>query len=162
VKVHVSVGVLFLSVVALSGCARLNVQWDEARIHDFAPYRTFTFAPDPGVAPGLTPDRADQSRSNRDLAKRELRSGLEGRGYAHAAANADFVIHYWLGNAAKDGLEPSGSQRQGELDVWFINPGDQQRFWGGWASMTLYQDIDGADEIREACGRLLEDVPVRN
>ncbi len=138
------------------------MEWDEERIRDFLPYQTFGFAPPPRMSPALDAARADQRRKNRELAHQELRRGLEERGYTHSADAPDLVVHYWLGEASKDVYQPYGTQRQGELDVWFVDPKKETRVWGGWATLTLWEDIDGAAEIREACARLLEDVPERS
>ena len=66
-----------------------------------------------------------------------------------------------MGEKMAETFQPHDQRREGELDVWLVRQGERDRFWHGWASLTLYEQIDATDEIREACVKVLGPVPPR-
>lgn len=152
---------VLIAALALTwvGCPSLRVEWADYNPGSFAPMDRFAFAPEPQLA--ANPGRADleRRRANRALATGEIRAVLEAKGYTHDAAAPAYVVHLWMGEASKDMDQPYGSNLQGELDVWFVRQGETDRFWHGWAALTLYGEIDATDEIKEAALQVLAPVP---
>lgn len=152
-----------LAGVALTwiGCPSLHVEWADYNPGSFAPMDRFAFAPEPQLSANAGRADLEIRRANRALATREMREALEAKGYQHDAASPDYTVHFLMGEGAKDVYQPYGSNLQGELDVWFVRRGETDRFWHGWAALTLYGEIDATEEIKEAAVRVLGPVPPR-
>ena len=106
-------------------------------------------------------DVAERQRDH-DVAIQELRTALEDKGYEHDSKQPDDIVHFWIGQRSGDAFQPyEGQAARGEPDVWFSRPGNNERFWSGWAHITLYGTIDSETEIRKAVKRLIDDLPAR-
>lgn len=152
---------VMIAALALTwvGCPSLRVEWADYNPGSFAPMDRFAFAPEPKLSANAGRADLEMRRGNRALATREMRAVLEAKGYTHDATAADFVLHFQMGEGSKDVYQPYGRNLQGELDVWLVRKGQKDRFWHGWAALTLYGEIDATEEIKEAAVRVLQPVP---
>jgi hypothetical protein len=144
------------------GCTSLRIEFDPDRSRDFVDLHRFAFAPGPDLRPSAGQADVAERQRNRDVAIRELREALQEKGYEHDSGKPDYMVHLWLGQSSGDAFQPyEGQASRGELDVWFSRPGTNDRFWAGWAYITLYGTIDAEDEISKAVALLIADVPGR-
>lgn len=149
------------AALALVGCPSLHTEWADYNPTSFAPMASFAFAPEPRLSTDMSRVDLETRRANRALATGEMRAALEAKGYTHDAASPDFVVHFLMGERYRETSRPEDMTLQGELDVWFVRRGERDRFWHGWAEITLYGKIDATEEIREASVKVLETVPSR-
>ena len=151
-----------LAALTASACTSLRVEFDPERSRDFADLHRFAFAPGPDLRPSAGQTDVAERQRNRDVALQELREALREKGYEHDSGKPDYLVHFWLGQSSRDAFQPyDGQAARGELDVWFSRPGTNDRFWSGWAYVTLYGRIDAENEIRKAVELLVADVPAR-
>jgi len=151
-----------MAVVASTGCTSLGVEFDPDRSRDFVDLQRFSFAPGPDLRPSAGQADVAERQRNRDVARQGLRQELEKKGYEHDSVKPDYIVHFWLGRSFGDAFQPyEGQAARGELDVWFSRPGKKDRFWSGWAYVSLYGRIDAEQEVRKAVELLVADVPAR-
>jgi hypothetical protein len=151
-----------LAVLASTGCTSLRVEFDPDRSRDFVDLHRFSFAPGPDLRPSAGQADVAERQRNRDVALQGLRQELEKKGYEHDSVKPDYIVHFWLGRSSGDAFQPyEGQAARGELDVWFSRPGKNDRFWSGWAYVSLYGRIDAEQEVRKAVELLVADVPAR-
>ena len=153
---------LALAALALLGCPSLRAEWADYNPQSFQPMASFAFAPEPKLSTDMSRVSLETRKANRALATREIRAQLEATGYAYDPGSADFVVHFLMGEVSKDDFQVYQQGLQGELQIWLVRRGERDRFWDGWAHMTLYGKIDVREEIEQAVVKVLERVPPRS
>ena len=166
-----------LAVLALAGCATLNVGSYVERGIDLRQYRTFDWGPSEGLYTG--DPRLDNNRFFDERVRSEVEAGLGARGFEKAARPPDVLIHYHAsvtqrfdsreldrqyGSCENESCRPYVYEA-GTLVVDLVDPRTNTLIWRGWVEGAIDGAIDDQgwmeEKVHQAVARILARLPHR-
>jgi hypothetical protein len=166
-----------VAVLALAGCASLNVSSYVERGVDVRQYRTFGWGPTEGLSTG--DPRLDNNRFFDERVRTTVEAGLAGRGFEKADDAPDLLVHYHAsvtqridareidreyGTCENDSCRPYVYEA-GTLVVDLLDPRTKKLVWRGWAEGAIDGVIDDQawmeQKVGEVVARILEQLPRR-
>jgi len=167
----------FAALLALPGCATMNVSSHIERGVDFAQFRTWDFGPADALPTG--DPRLDNNPFFKDYLEGAVGKALEGRHYARVMSGApDLLVHYHA-NISKtfdvngvdhrngycyDDCEPVIVEyEQGTIVLDVVDTHTNRVVWRGWAQESIDGIIDNQEllrkEVNKAVTRIMELFP---
>ncbi|HMA76061.1 MAG TPA: DUF4136 domain-containing protein [Candidatus Krumholzibacteriaceae bacterium] len=156
----------------LSSCSTIRVKTDFDRGADFSLYKTYRWIPENKIKP--------RNRMMKDeLIRKHVHSAVEREmakmGFIKAGrSKADLLITYYIGTKRKvDGTRYGyggwrrfhnrpvsvRKYKEGTLILDFVDAGNKQLVWRGWASSVFHGRENSAEDIAESVERLLREYP---
>ena len=167
----------FAALLALQGCATMNVSSHIERGVDFAQFRTWDFGPADALPTG--DPRLDNNPFFKDYLEGAVGKALEVRHYARVMSGApDLLVHYHA-NISKsfdvngvdnrngycyDNCEPVIIEyEQGTIVLDVVDTHTNRVVWRGWAQQNVNGMIDNQEllrkEVNKAVTRMMELFP---
>jgi hypothetical protein len=169
-----------VALLALTGCATLNVSSHVERRADFTHYRTWEWAPDAAVPTG------DARLDNSPFFQNRLRGAVEhqmtAKGYVRStlAGSPDLLVHYHanfsktfavtdnrtgIGSCYRDCEPDAYAYEQGTLVIDVVDARTEALVWRGWSRDNMEGAIDNQSrmeqELDAAVGGMFERFPGR-
>ena len=166
------------SLLALAGCASMNVSSYLERGADVRQYRTFNWEPADTLSTG--DPRLDNNQFFDERVRRDIETHLTARGFEKMMSGpADLSVHYHAfitqqiearnidhgdGYRDKNASQPYVYEA-GTLLIDLVDPRTKKLVWRGWAEGSLDRVIDNQalmeQRIGEVVARILEKLPRR-
>lgn len=166
-----------MTMLALSGCATLNVSSHLDRGFDFATVRTYQWGPADALPTG--DPRLDNNAFFHDYFQGAVEKGLALRGFARASDSPDLLIHYHASvtqeidvaalereyrNCAGYGCQPRLLEYEaGTLMIDVMDARTNRLVWRAWAQSGIGGVIDDQELLRKhvtnAVEKMLEKLP---
>lgn len=161
-----------VALLFLSSCSTIRVKTDFDRDADFSLYKTYRWIPENKIK--------HRNRLMKDqLIRKHVHSAVEREmakmGFIKAERlKADLVITYYIGTKRKVDVTRYGYVRwgrfnnrpvsvrkykEGTLILDFIDAGNKQLVWRGWASSVFHGRENSAEDIAKSVERLLREYP---
>lgn len=167
-----------VSVLALTGCATMNVSSHVDRTVDFAAYRTYDWGPADALPTG--DPRLDDDPFFLDHFEGAVERTLANRGYRRAESGPpDLLIHYHAAITPRIDINRLDRERgycydgdcrvrtieseTGTLVIDIVDNRTHKLIWRGWAQHGVVDILNNRDRmetrINEAVSRMLERLP---
>jgi hypothetical protein len=155
--------VIAVAVVALSGCATMNVSSHIERGVNFAEYVTYEWGPPDNLPVG--DPRLDNNPFFNDYLQGAIEKQMSAKGFQRATApGADLLIHYHASVNQRLDVYRADQQygycygdcepqvvdfEQGTLVVDLVDAKTKKVVWRGWAQDTMTGVIDNQDRLKK-------------
>lgn len=166
-----------LAILALTGCATMNVGSYVDRHVNLASYRTWEWAPADALPTG--DPRLDNNEFFQDYFEGAVEKGLAARKFVRDSRSPDLLVHYHANitrqidisalereyrNCRGDGCYPSVVDYQaGTLMIDIVDARTKRLVWRAWAQHGMDGVIEDQDRLQErvtrAVDRMLERLP---